>query len=60
MNGKNKPVGEFEEEGILIRIFAKKDEEPAVAIERAAKRHDIPARAIKKLTNTKEETKEEK
>lgn len=48
-NKANKPVGEFEENGVKITIFAKKDEDPAHAIERVAKRHDVPVRAIKKL-----------
>lgn len=58
-NKSNTPVGEFEESGVKIQIFAKKDETPDQAIDRVTKRHDVPVRAVKKLTK-KEDSKEEK
>lgn len=58
-NKSNTPVGEFEDAGVKITIFAKKDEKPVDAIERVARRHDIPVRSIKKLTSEKEDAKED-
>lgn len=45
----SKAVGVFEDHGVQIFIYAKKDEKPSEAIERVAEKHNVAVSQVKQL-----------